>query len=806
MVDAPALPSGRVTFAFVDVVGSTRTFHEHGDAYVAAQRELHTRIAHHAGLAGGVVVATEGDGAFLAFSDATSAVSALVTLQDELENADGEGLRLRLRSGAHTGDAVPVDGNYLAVAVHVAARVAGTANAGQVLVTDAVVEELGSSGGAAPVEVGAFDLKDLPEPTRIWRVAGDPTPPRATPSRRTNVRVPRTTFVGRSGELERLWELVSTPGLVTVVGPGGTGKTRLVSELALRGDESLPGGAWLAELAPLEAPDQIVSVAGAAVGLTSAGVEQLVDVLRVRGRCALVLDNCEHLLDGVSGLIETLLEACPDLTLLCTSREALDLDGERVWTLPPLDPDGSATQLFLDRATDVAEATPDLGLVYQLCEALDGLPLAIELAASQARSAPLTEILDAVVAGTDALARRGGASRQRSLDAVLEWSLERLKPQVRASLLVLSVFPGRFSPDMARTVLIAAHHGDPGAVKVLTRGSLVDLDGADYRLLSTVRAAARRQLEQSPDLHREAMDALVAWALAYGEERYRILTTHEDIPEDTLLALEAALDHGLSVGCAGLGRAFHCFEVASVTRGAGTVARSLARRAVRIEVCDRDTATLVTAGVHLLEHQREDCGVAPETFRTMRTLAADAGDWRLLVDVLHGEATREGNLGRWETCIALWQEAHLVAERHVEARHELPGTLGNLGVAYYYSGDLARSAEYAERALQAAIELGIRHVRVVSHMNLADWALTEDRRVDARDHALAALKHAPPNFMLRGVALAQLARALNRLGDPSSAVVAGSEALQLLDAQPANPHLSEELGFLLAEMPELRAQ
>ena len=347
MANARSLPSGRVTFAFVDVVGSTRTFHEHGETYVAAQRELHVRVAEHAERAGGVVVTTEGDGAFLAFGDASSAVSALVALQDELERAGDGGLRLRLRSGAHTGDAVPVDNNYLAVAVHVAARVAGAANAGQVLVTDAVVEELGV---VEPVELGTYDLKDLPEPTRIWRVAGDETPPRATPARRSNVREPRTSFVGRTEELRRLRELVGAPGLVTVVGPGGTGKTRLVSELALRGDEALSGGAWLVELATLESPDQIAGATGTAVGLTSASPEQIADVLRHRGRCALVLDNCEHLLDGVADLVEPLLDACPELTVLCTSREALNLAGERAWTLPPLPADGAATQLFLDRA------------------------------------------------------------------------------------------------------------------------------------------------------------------------------------------------------------------------------------------------------------------------------------------------------------------------------------------------------------------------------------------------------------------------------------------------------------------------
>ena len=802
MANARSLPSGRVTFAFVDVVGSTHAIHEHGEAYVAAQRELHVRVAEHAERRGGVVVATEGDGAFLAFGDAASAVSALVALQDELENADGDGLRLRLRSGAHTGDAVPVDNNYLAVAVHVAARVAGTANAGQVLVTDAVAEELSAFD---PVEIGTFDLKDLPEPTRIWRVAGDSTPPRATPARRTNVRESRTSFVGRAEELVRLRELVSTPGLVTVVGPGGTGKTRLISELALREDEALAGGVWLAELAALESSDQVVGAAGAALGQTSANLEQVADVLRHRGRCALVLDNCEHLLDGVVELIEPLLDACPELTVLCTSREALHLAGERAWTLPPLPAEGAAAQLFLDRATDAADATPDLDLVFQLCQALDGLPLAIELAATQVRAAPLREILDAVTTGSDALERRGGESRQRSLDAVLLWSLDRLPQEVRTSLLVLSVFPGRFSPQMARAVLTAVPRADPAATKVLTKASLVDLDGADYRLLWTIRAAARRLLDREPALGREAMDALASWAAAYGTERYGVLTPHDDVPDDTLLAVEVALAHGLEVGAANLRQAWHMLAVTAASRGARSSVTALARRALRVAPVDRDSVMALAAGASILERQQQDSGVHPDTFGEMKAIAAASGDARLHEFVLFSEAMHEGNLGNWDRSIALWHETVALAERHPEVNHELASVLGNLGFVYYYSGDRGRAVEYIERALDLETDPRGWQVRAIAHLNLADIALIEDRREEARDRALAALKESRPNFQLRGVAMAYLARALSRLGDQTSATAAGRQAIDLLRAPRANPHFDEEREALLAELPELRA-
>ncbi|MDX6224704.1 MAG: hypothetical protein QOE64_1080, partial [Frankiales bacterium] len=223
------LPSGRVTFAFVDVVGSTRALAEHGDEYAVALRAMHETVGRIVGEYGGHVVGTEGDSAFLAFQEAESAVVALCALQAELEG-EREGLRLRVRAGAHTGAAIPVGREYVALAVHVAARVSAAANAGQVLVSGAVVHELPSPAARS---LGRFELRDVSEPVDLWLVAGDETPPRARPELRTNAESPHSSFVGRTGELRRLQERLAQPGLTTVVGPGGVGKTRLVTELCL---------------------------------------------------------------------------------------------------------------------------------------------------------------------------------------------------------------------------------------------------------------------------------------------------------------------------------------------------------------------------------------------------------------------------------------------------------------------------------------------------------------------------------------------------------------------------------------------
>jgi class 3 adenylate cyclase/tetratricopeptide (TPR) repeat protein len=807
-VERAPLPSGRVTFAFIDVVSSTRTFIEHGQAYAAALRSLHATVAQHAESHGGAVVETEGDGAFLAFPDGSSAVDALVALQGGLEQPPPSGLHLRVRAGAHTGEAVPIDGHYLSLAVYVAARVSATANAGQVLVTDEVLDDLRDSDASmssGAVDTGAYRLKDIPEPVRIWRIAGDDVAPRATPARRTNVQQTRTSFVGRGEELDRLRELVSRPGLVSVVGPGGTGKTRLASELALRDAETIPGGVWLVELATIEEPDLIVSAVGAVLGLTGATTSDLLLELKRRGRCLLVLDNCEHLLEPVLDLTEQLLDACSDLTLLCTSREALNLAGERAWTLPPLAVVNAATELFLERAADVSTAAPDLDLVRQLCTALDGLPLAIELAASQARSAPLQEIVAAVTTGSDPLSRRGGELRQRSLDAVLAWSLDRLTPAARNSLLTLSLFPGRFSPDMGRDLLAASAGCDPGTLRALARASLVDLDGPDYRLLWTIRDAARRRLEADPHQKRESLDGLATWAAAYGEERYQILSVHEDLTEDALLAVEVALDHALDAGLPGLGRAWHLLGVVHTARGPTESMMSLARRAARqLEPADADSTLALTSCINLLEFHQKGIGTPEETFARMAKVAREAGDVRLQVEVLRAAALQASTLDDWDLAKSHFLEALRLTEEHQEVHHEMPSILGNLGYCFYHSGDLSTAIDYTRQAAAAAAEQGLWHVQAVNHTNLAEHALGEQRPEEARDQALAALKLSPPTFVHRGVALAHLAQALGRLGNREAALVAGRQAKEILDTQQSlHENYRQALEALLTELPEL---
>ncbi|KAA1416401.1 adenylate/guanylate cyclase domain-containing protein [Nocardioides humilatus] len=574
------LPRGRVTFAFVDVVESTRTFAEHGDAFVTALAVLQDRVARQTEHHGGTVVKTEGDGAFLAFPDARGAIDALVALQDELaavSDAGHAGPRLTVRAGVHTGDAVPVADDYVALAVNVAARVTSTVGAGQVVVSAATQAELPEPVGVC---VGDYDLKDVADPVELWRVCGDETPLRGSPSRRTNVRIPVTGFVGRTRELADLRREVEEHPLVTVVGPGGLGKTRIVSELLLEIATGLKGGAWLVELASVNSGDQVPAAVAAVLGIGSGEVGALASELRRRDDVLLVLDNCEHVLDAVADLVADLEQACPSLRLLCTSREPLQVPGERVWRLGPFVGHAARIELFTQRAWASGATVSDdsVPLVDRLCDALDGLPLAIELAATHAGSTTLEQLVQIAEHGTDDLARRGGQARQRSLDAVLAWSLDRLPEERRRALLVLSVLPGRFDLPMAAAILGAVEGCEADAVRHLARGSLVDLDGESYRILDTIRHAAQRRRLADPDLAQAARRGLRAWALAVAERDYRVARRWDDVPTGEVQALEAALEQAVDDGVRDIGKLWERVRAIAYERDPGERIVELADR------------------------------------------------------------------------------------------------------------------------------------------------------------------------------------------------------------------------------------
>lgn len=809
------LPSGRVTFAFTDVVGSTRALSESPDEFRTALQRLHETITKIAVAHGGVVVSTDGDGAFLAFSTATGAVTALTELQECLAETarHDDGVALRVRAGAHTGDAVPVDDDYVSLAANHAARVADAAGAGQVIVSDAVQRELASPRG---IRLGAYELKDIPDPVVLWRIVGDDAPLRATPVRRRNVATPRTSFIGRDEELALLTELVVRPSVVTLTGPGGIGKSRLASQLALAQSDELSGGAWLAELTTVTDPAQVTAAVAASIGVEpGVTVETVARELDTRRDVLLVLDGCEHLIDPVAELAAELVRRCPRLRLLCTSREPLDIDGERVLRLHPLayGDDGaaarSAEQLFRDRAAAAGAALTDLdaAAVTRVCAQLDGLPLALELAAARTAALPVRELAEALAAGEITLARRSGHRHQRSLRDLVVWSLQRLTDSDATALLALSLFPGRFSRNDATRFLTAVPGSNPRAAPELSRRSLIDLDGDRFRMLLTIRDVAREELRADPVADKAAHHAFVEWALHGCPPSTVRQRNNDDL--DTALAVHAALSWGLEAGLDNLYPLMRRLSSWSQESGDSAAVRELALRVLArplrndpAEVILQSTALDLLTGLGSGRASTERS--VGERARELVRLARASGDTRALYESLATAARALATLGEHDEALALQEEALGVAEREPALAPWRGIELANLALMHYLRGDLNRAEAYNRRSIAVSEAAGDQVTVAAIRCNLAEQLLDRGAPAEAETELRAALACADGTRAPTVLAMALLAEAKARRGEPAEALRVAAEALPALERMAADdPSMADQLTRLRGVVKEL---
>jgi predicted ATPase len=473
------LPSGTVTFLFTDIEGSTRLLHELGDAYADAlaghRRVLREAFARH----GGVEVDTQGDAFFAAFPRATDALAAAEQAQAAL--AAGP---LRVRIGVHTGEPVVADEGYVGIDVHRAARIAAAGHGGQILVSQSTRDLVAADGLR---DLGEHRLKDLTAPERIYQLGGGEFPPLKSLNT-TNLPVAANPLVGREDELRDLIELLTdSTRLVTLTGPGGSGKTRLGLQVAAELTDEFAGGVFFVPLAGVREPELVPSTISATVGIR--------DVGELRDREALILvDNFEHVLEAAPTLGE-LLATASRTKLLTTSRAPLRLAGEREYPLDPL-PSEDALALLTERARSVRpDFAPD-DAAREICRRLDGLPLALELAAPRLRSlgsAALLERLDRRLPLLTA-GRRDAPARQRTLRATMEWSYDLLESTLQALFARLAVFAGTFSLEAAEAVAAATLD----AVDSLVEASLVKaVDGDRFLMLETIREFASERLEAS---------------------------------------------------------------------------------------------------------------------------------------------------------------------------------------------------------------------------------------------------------------------------------------------------------------------
>ncbi len=404
-------PTGTVTFLFTDLESSTRLWEEHPEEMRAALARHDAILRDAVEMHDGHVVKTTGDGLHAAFALAHDALVAALDAQRALVAEDWtlpEALRVRM--GLHTGEAELREGDYFGPAVNRAARVSAAAHGGQIVASGTTADLV--RDGLAPdvelVDLGEHRLRDLGRSERIVQVVHPDLPAEFPPLRSLeahpgNLPIQLTSFVGRDDDVARIVAMLDDASLVTLIGTGGVGKTRLAIQVAAEVVPRFGDGAWFCELAPADDGDSMAQVVAATLGCVQrpglSMVESIVEYLKVR-ELLLVLDNCEHLLDEAGALAEATLAACPSVTVLATSREALEVDGERVVRVRSLGaPEPSATReqllesaavrLFGDRASD-AGATGDWSeaqwsAVGEICRRVDGIPLAIELAAAQGR-------------------------------------------------------------------------------------------------------------------------------------------------------------------------------------------------------------------------------------------------------------------------------------------------------------------------------------------------------------------------------------------------------------------------------------
>ncbi len=551
------LPTGTVTFLFTDIEGSTRLLQQLGDRYATVLMEYRRLLRTAIQERGGQEVDTQGDACFAVFPLAKDAMTAAVTAQRAIIAYPwSEGTLLRVRMGIHTGEAHCTDTGYIGMDVHRAARICAVGHGGQILLSDTarpLIEDF-LPADVRIRDLGKHRLKDLARSQRLFQAVvvdlpADFPPLKSLDALPNNLPRQLTSFVGREKEMVEVKRLLSTSSLVTLTGTGGVGKTRLALQVAADLLDQYSDGVWLVELAPLSDHGLVPKAVASALGVPEQAGRQLTETV-VDFLCPksvlLVLDNCEHLLFASAQLVDVLLHTCAGLRILATSREPLGIPAEAIWRVPSLSvPDPSrlpsspeqpmqyeAVRLFVERAAYSKpgfQVTPsNAALLAQLTHRLDGIPLAIELAAARVKALPV-DVLAARLDDRFRLLTSGswtGLPRHQTLRATLDWSYKLLSEQERILLRRLSAFAGGFALEAAEQICSGNGLDDGDILNLLTHlvdKSLVVFDEWDgharYRLLETVRQYARDRLQESgeaDDVRRRHRD----WYLALAEQAY----------------------------------------------------------------------------------------------------------------------------------------------------------------------------------------------------------------------------------------------------------------------------------------------
>jgi predicted ATPase/class 3 adenylate cyclase len=825
------MPSGLVTFLFTDIEGSTRLAQLLGAGYRPVLNE-HRRLLRRALCpGGGVEMFTEGDSFFFAFPDAAGALTACAAAQRALESHEWRDPPAppRVRMGLHSGWAQPEGGEYASPEVHRAARIAAAAHGGQVLCSSATAHHASPLPGEAWLrDLGLFRLRGFDGRERLFQLVA-PGLARSFPRPRTLEAAPHnlpaaiTSFVGRDPERARLSELVAGNRLVTVVGAGGVGKTRLAVEVAGGQVDAYPDGVWFVDLSTVTDPGLVAVTVAATVGLRPEPgrpvLDTLADHLGTR-RTLLVLDTCEVQVGAVASMVSSVLSAGRGARVLATSREPIGLPGEVVWRIPPLSLEpgerglSDAVALLADRTAAARGGTPvtpaELTHLARIAVRMDGLPLALELAAARLRvlgAGQLAERLDTELAGgpggllgtIDADRAAPPGHRHATLQAAVGWSYRTLGPDPARLLRALSVFAGPV--DLATAEWLMA--GDPfPALSVLVDKSLLRVAPAGdegpgggpgagdpgaggahaytYRMLDPIRRYAARELAAAGE-ERATRDRHVTWSLEAvqrsrlgpdGEPVTLSLYRLDPLADEVRTALHWSVAGGEA--CPGLhlmcGMEQWWRERGLAREGRLWMFRLYSRMAETGEQVDRRQLAAV---YHVHSLQADADGEHRESLRYSQQAEAAAratGDPGLLARVLSGRGwslLQVGLAGEAERCsreVIEWARANDVAADALFAVYCLAQLLWRRG-ALDEAAELLAAARPAETA-----RTEVRGRRVVD-LQLGMVALARGDLVAAHDHLVVALRSRMTYGFHRraGESLGAMAVRCAMGGDPATA-------------------------------------
>jgi predicted ATPase/class 3 adenylate cyclase/Tfp pilus assembly protein PilF len=729
------IPSGTVTLLFTDIEGSTRLIYELGEQYADVladhRRLLREAFARHRG----VEVDSQGDAFFAAFPRAEDAVAAAGEAQQAL--AAGP---VRVRMGIHTGEPAVTVAGYVGIDVHRAARIMSSGHGGQVLLSETTRRLLKPS--VEVLDLGYHRLKGLGAPQRLYQLGSETFPPPRT-LYRTNLPVQPTPLIGRKRELEKAADLLRSNRLLTLTGPGGRGKTRLALQLAADLVEEFADGVFFVDLAPVADPELLPSAIAQALDLHEHGGQPLAgtlaDYLRDR-ELLLLLDNFERLLDGAYH-VGNLLAVAPGLTALATSRERLRLRGEYELPVPPLS-ESDALELFCARARALRPDFEPDEAVELICERLEGLPLALELAAARIKVLSPRALVDRLTPALPLLTGgpRDAPARQRTLSATIAWSYDLLTDEEKRLFASLSVFAGGCTFEAAEAVCEA----DLDTLQSLVDKSLVREEGGRFLMLDTIAEFARQRLSERGE--REAISRRHAeHVLVLAERAEPELATGDSAKWLERLSNETAnirdaLSFSLSTGNADLYvRLAVSLREFLLARGHLEEGRKWLEEALNL--CPDDAPELrlkALAGTIFLARRQGDHVRAKALVGERLTLARKVDDGHAVASCFHMLGLLAADEGDHENARASYEEAVQLGRR---LGHRFVGMwLTDLGSVERWEGNLERASLLLEESLALHRVAGRKDAVAYALDELGVVALYQGRLGQARELLAESLR------------------------------------------------------------------